>query len=522
MKEDQDHIEHFFKKHLEVEQSSFVEDDWAQMAAKLDQAGLGTSGGSGNAGVSIRKGLMVLLLVSSLAFILGWLWRDYNGQIPQPNDGKLTEVSSTDQEGENQLQIKEQKVKKSAAGVTSGENIPTKENATPTPGPQNSTLVAIRSQEVETSSNAARVEGYSQASHLASKSTLPDTDGLTQLESEKENKKNVSSVGTIAKERNNGVQSLSIRPHQLINSGQQSIDPEPTSYRLVTNSGSEVNYASFTATQNDETNPPSIIDKLHDNQVPLTKHPITPLPHKTLPTVNQRLDKKPIIANHPPHLEERSKEPFFTWTNLAIGLAWAPDFTSLNFKGKVQPTNKLGLRLFWKPLQRLEVQSGVFFNEKKYTSPGEEYHPPAGYWAAQTNGIVPEWVNGSCTVVDIPVTVGFDFIQKKRWNWSINGGVSNYILLDEKYIYEFERPNPNATRSWETDENTSLKWSVANWSIAGEFLWRPRTVLRVEPFIQIPLQEIGWANVALYGYGALFTIKHNLLKSIHNNLKKEN
>ena len=40
MSEENNHIEQFFKKHLEVEQASFMEEDWAKMEAKLDAVGL--------------------------------------------------------------------------------------------------------------------------------------------------------------------------------------------------------------------------------------------------------------------------------------------------------------------------------------------------------------------------------------------------------------------------------------------------------------------------------------------------
>ena len=76
MSEENNHIEQFFKKHLEVEQASFMEEDWAKMEAKLDAAGLGASGTNGG-GIGIRKGLVILLLATSIAFILGWFLKDY-------------------------------------------------------------------------------------------------------------------------------------------------------------------------------------------------------------------------------------------------------------------------------------------------------------------------------------------------------------------------------------------------------------------------------------------------------------
>lgn len=476
MSEENNHIEQFFKKHLEVEQTSFMEEDWLKMEAKLDAAGA-SAPNSIKRGIGIRKGLIILLLATTFAFILGWFLRDVHFK-----DDTSTSTQKSDRTKDAPPAVSNSKSTTNLADSLATHKEPIAGFSDEGSNDPISSVISSNSDtsalsDSQESDNSKKEDG----NHLLSHKEIEGTNNQDEIIDQ-------HSVS----QTNINISSLTAQT----NGSEQSVDEQP-SFEKSIDADEKEDY------EQDE----HIISKPIPRYFVARKQPnLKEYFYNSLPNAENTLTQYLTGQMNCP-----SAPQSFNWKRFAIGLAWAPDFNSLNFKREAKVTNKLGLRLFWKPLTRFEIQSGIFFNRKKYVSPGEEYHPPAGYWGQQTNGIVPDWVNGSCAVIDIPVTIGFDVIQTKRWNWSINGGLSNYILLDEIYSYEFEKPNPDAVWGWETGENTTLNWSVMNASIGGEFLWRSKTSLKIEPFIQMPLQDIGWASVSLYGYGVLFTVKQNLL-----------
>ncbi|HCX21076.1 MAG: hypothetical protein CMB80_20230 [Flammeovirgaceae bacterium] len=524
MSEENNHIEQFFKKHLEVEQASFMEEDWAKMEAKLDAAGLGASGTNGG-GIGIRKGLVILLLATSIAFILGWFLKDYgqetdnlsvkdieeNGiseviaiekdqQMFTDKDGDISEFSNTTTSKAERLNQAEQQSNEAQTVTSSSSSTAANETQKNSIKSDTSTEQITDSEKSATSKNTEN--RFEKTSTAQLNSSLGSENNYVGIKKESSitstvNEEEQAQTGRTSEFEEDSKNSYEANALEVFNENPNQEMPSSGDTRSVTNN--------IVEKDND-----ALVD---EEKVLLPTHQLMRLSGDSLVMVQQeryQIQDSVMLQALTGKIICLTAPRKFQWKNVAVGLSYAPDFNSLNFKGKLKATNKVGLRLFWKPLKRFELQSGIFFNEKKYTSPGDEYHPPAGYWGSNTNGIVPEWVNGSCSVIDIPVTLGIDVIQTTRWNWSVNGGLSNYILLDEKYIYEFDQPNPNTAWGWETNENTTLKWSVMNASIGGEFLWRSKTSLRIEPFIQMPLQEIGWAKVSLYGYGVLFTIKQNL------------
>lgn len=409
MSDDQNHIERYFKKHLDVEQSPFMEEDWAKMEAKLNSSPLAIPTAS-NHGVGLTKGIIILILATGLAFILGWYLRPL---------GK-TALSPADQTAETLTYSGEQAENEPTPQTSKNEAISLEEPSYAVGSNRSMNPIDLKRNETPGSITSTRV----------SVDTREDRPTVRDL--------NVSKA---------------MIPEHLVSS----IPP----FMLVKQRASQLNQS------------PNI---------------------STLQGKTTCLDKKR-----------------FDWKQFAIGLSWAPDFNSLGLSEKPTPTNKVGLRLFWKPLSRLELQTGVFYNQKKYTSSGESYNLSDSYWDYQTNGVKPSLINGSCSVIDIPITVGYDILQRSKWTWSVSGGLSTYILLDEQYYYEYELPNPGAATSWVTDENSTLRWSIANASVSGEYHLLPGTIVRIEPFLQAPLREVGWGNVSLYGYGVLFTIKQKLI-----------
>lgn len=168
---------------------------------------------------------------------------------------------------------------------------------------------------------------------------------------------------------------------------------------------------------------------------------------------------------------------------------------------------KSGILLEYQPMARLSIYGGSYFSKKRYIANPEEYHPPSGFW---TNGNTPETIDGTCNVLEIPVGLRYHFIKKERSSVFAGAGMSSYLLLREEYQYNYEMDNPNWVQKW-VGTNKSKHWfGVSQFSLGFEKQLGKQSYFQVEPYIQLPLSDIGFGQVKLYSYGSYFTLKYRL------------
>ena len=196
--------------------------------------------------------------------------------------------------------------------------------------------------------------------------------------------------------------------------------------------------------------------------------------------------------------------------NLAIVVA--PDFSTTALSRYTAPGGAYGILFGYRILNRLTASTGILRSTKKYEGYGAEYKPPAGYWQRRTNGVIPDYIKGICEIVEIPVVFQYDLKQSDKFRVFISGGVSSYLMLSEKYAYTFENPNPGAAKGWSSPNSTSYFMSIGHLSAAYERQLTQRLAIGVEPFLKIPLAEIGWSNIDLFTTGAYLNLRYRILK----------
>ena len=197
---------------------------------------------------------------------------------------------------------------------------------------------------------------------------------------------------------------------------------------------------------------------------------------------------------------------------LSLLLSLAPDFSSTSINKYTAPGGAFGAMLHYHIGSSWSVSAGVIKNQKKYTGDGEDYQPPKGYWKYYTNGVVPESIDGSCSVLEIPVMVQYTLANVGRSRFLIGAGASSYLMLNESYRYNFNQPNPGAKDRWDSKDQSRFLFNMINFTIGYERQIAPGLRLGIEPYLKIPIEEIGWSNLKLFSTGASFTLRYNLLR----------
>jgi hypothetical protein len=216
--------------------------------------------------------------------------------------------------------------------------------------------------------------------------------------------------------------------------------------------------------------------------------------------------------------QEKNQEPAQSVqhvpTRWSAALKIAPDFTSSVLGKYSSPGEAIGVMINFRILDRLAINSGLLRSSKKYVGKGSDYSPPPGYWAKKTNGIIPEEINGSCLVYELPVIVTYDFVQKQKTRVFVGAGVSSYIMSSQLYKYEFAQDNPGAATGWSTSVSEKYPFNIGHLSLGYERQIFPKLSLGLEPYLKVPFSGMGWSDVDLYSTGIFINVRYRLLKKV--------
>ncbi|HEV8515656.1 MAG TPA: hypothetical protein VGQ59_20370 [Cyclobacteriaceae bacterium] len=197
-----------------------------------------------------------------------------------------------------------------------------------------------------------------------------------------------------------------------------------------------------------------------------------------------------------------------------VMLSLSPDFSTTDFDKFTTPGGAFGIAAYYAINNKFSISAGVVKSNKFYWDNGNEYKPnQTGYWDKKTNGIVPTKIEGSCSVLEIPIGLQYYFLSKKKSKLYIASTFSSYIMFNESYQYTFDAPNPGAAESWNAKKTSYSLFSIANLAVGYERSISNRIMIGVSPYLKIPMSGIGsWANIKLYSTGAAFTLRYQFQK----------
>ena len=199
------------------------------------------------------------------------------------------------------------------------------------------------------------------------------------------------------------------------------------------------------------------------------------------------------------------KGKLFTY---GVALGVSPDFNSVGMKESKELSGQAGIQLMATFRDRLSLSTGAYYGKKKFITSGENYFPPNEYWKKYTNGVVPEWVDGHIVVLDVPINLTYNWNPRNRIQFISSIGVSSYFILSEDCTYKFSNYNPGTEYGWDTDEMTKELFGAGNLSLGVLWYLKPRINIRVEPYIKVPLKDVGWGSVDLYSAGSLISVQY--------------
>ncbi len=215
-----------------------------------------------------------------------------------------------------------------------------------------------------------------------------------------------------------------------------------------------------------------------------------------------------------PYNEERSSYqaqqsfPTQNTSQLTVGLLGGPDLSTVGgFSEFYDPGYKMGLAVEYAITENLAISVGAIHSKVQYSASGSKYNPPQDYWSY---GIIPDETVGVCFLIDIPMNLKYDFLHFEHSRIFATAGASSYIMLNEEYQFEYDTYSAGQQDRWQERTGSSHWMSNATFSLGYELDLNQKISLRAEPFIKVPMREVGWGNVKLYSMGSLLSINYNV------------
>ncbi len=200
--------------------------------------------------------------------------------------------------------------------------------------------------------------------------------------------------------------------------------------------------------------------------------------------------KKPVINN-----KNQSKPGVY------IGLITGPDFSAVKSNRVDGAGYNIGFLAGYYTGRHLTFETGLIWNYKRYYSKGTHVSTENLGLPMHTEILD---LNGSCNLVEIPMTIQYHFNSHTNGNLYLGAGVSSYIMKKEDYSYESKRYNMQYY-GYKNYTNSSKNWlSVLQLHVGYQISLKHAGSLRIEPYAKLPLQGIGIGKLPLSSAGVNF------------------
>jgi Outer membrane protein beta-barrel domain len=195
---------------------------------------------------------------------------------------------------------------------------------------------------------------------------------------------------------------------------------------------------------------------------------------------------------------------------LYIGFVAGPDISNVDFQQVSKMGFTLGMIAGYRFNNRLSIETGLYWDKKFYYSDGNYFKPDKGI----SSYVDISQVKGYCDMFELPIAIRLDFAVKKNHRFFAKAGLSSYFMQNENYnIKGYVSPPGSATLYFDKDtsyaHSPSNIFSIVQLSLGYETSIGKNTKLRLEPYIKIPTQGIGYGNLLISSTGLLLGFSYS-------------
>ncbi|MBO9570947.1 MAG: outer membrane beta-barrel protein [Chitinophagaceae bacterium] len=218
------------------------------------------------------------------------------------------------------------------------------------------------------------------------------------------------------------------------------------------------------------------------------------------PVINfPALPVSPVVSN-PKKNQKQQTNSFY------LGILAGPDFSTVKYQEINNMGYSVGILAGYRFAKRWSVETGFIYDSKKYYTDGQHFD--------KTNAGIPpsvyvESLDGSCDMFEVPLLLRYDFSENKN-RFFASMGATSYFMKKEKYAYGAYASGVYYEGHRTYDNSGNWLFANAQFSIGYNKQLAPKTNLRIEPYIKIPIKDIGIGNLPITSTGIYFSVTQRI------------
>jgi hypothetical protein len=191
------------------------------------------------------------------------------------------------------------------------------------------------------------------------------------------------------------------------------------------------------------------------------------------------------------------------------GIIISPEVSTVKFQPVKNIGFTAGVLIGYQFNKNISIESGAAWNKKYYNSNGEYFSTKK--ITLPTYAKIKK-LDGTCKMIEVPVTVKYNFRSSAKTALSVSGGMSSYIMKKENYNYTVERNGQQYPRKAAYKNSSTDLFAVASVGFGYNRSLGKGSVLRLEPYIKIPVKGVGIGSLPIMSSGMNIAITKKLFK----------
>lgn len=183
---------------------------------------------------------------------------------------------------------------------------------------------------------------------------------------------------------------------------------------------------------------------------------------------------------------------------VALSLLVAPAYNGVDNLNNGKTGTDVGLLLTLGLSRRWSFSTGALYAKKLYET-GFSSNYSNGYNGYGDPDI--QAVDADCRVLDIPLNINYAIIDKGKTTISLGTGISSYIMLREDYRFVSDDPYGEVPADIHLVNENQHWLSVLNLHASYQQRLSSKMSLSLQPYLKIPVKDIGYAKVKLQSLG---------------------
>lgn len=188
----------------------------------------------------------------------------------------------------------------------------------------------------------------------------------------------------------------------------------------------------------------------------------------------------------------------------ALSVLAAPDLNGVGSFQQSKVGTNIGMMFSAGITKRLTISTGALYSVKPYSTNFNNYHT-AYQW--QVN---PQSVLADCRMLDIPINIGYQVYHRQQNKLSVGTGLSSYLMLHENYKFTYDYGAAAGPTSYTVPNAGKYFFGVVNLNATYERQLNSKMGLTIQPYLKLPLTNIGYSQVKLQTTGVAVGLSWNL------------